>query len=177
MSDIAGWIDDIIKNKVINITINITRKITDVVNTAKNAGTKGTPENATMSGLVEAGQESSNPLVKIASWAAGKIFGIDAEGDYNIPKGEMFIAQESGAELIGEINGKTSVANQQQIMEGISMGVERANAEQNALLRQQNDLLRGILEKETVFRFGASSAFGRVAQQSLDMYANTVGGR
>jgi hypothetical protein len=91
-------------------------------------------------------------------------------------RGDLFIANEAGAEMIGEINGKTSVANQEQIIEGISRGVESANAEQNALLRQQNELLRGILAKENTVKFGANSAFGRVASQSIDMYRNAVGG-
>ena len=99
-----------------------------------------------------------------------------ASGAFDIPQGDLFIANEAGAELIGSINGKTSVANQSQIIEGISSGVERANAEQNTLLRQQNELLREILEKDTSVRFGASVAFGRVARQSLDMYNGMVGG-
>lgn len=94
-----------------------------------------------------------------------------------VNRGDLFIANEQGAELIGSINGKTSVANQEQIIEGISRGVESANAEQNALLRQQNDLLRSILNKETSVKFGASASLGRTVRQSLDLYADAVGGR
>jgi len=99
-----------------------------------------------------------------------------ATGAIGIPSGEVFIANEQGAELVGSINGKTSVANQQQIIEGIASGVERANSEQNTLLRQQNELLRGILEKDASVRIGASAALGRVARQSLDMYGSMIGG-
>ena len=90
--------------------------------------------------------------------------------------GSLFIAGEQGAELVGNINGRTGVANEGQIVEGIRSGVADANAEQNALLRQQNELLRGILAKENTVKFGANSAFGRVASQSIDMYRNAVGG-
>ena len=83
---------------------------------------------------------------------------------------------EAGAELVGSINGKTSVANQDQIIEGIQRGVYEANSEQNALLRRQNELLQGILEKDASVRIGASAALGRVARQSLDMYSGMVGG-
>lgn len=100
----------------------------------------------------------------------------NAEGAYGIPRGDLFIANEEGAELVGSIGGKTSVANQGQIIEGISSGVERANAEQNVLLRQQNELLRGILEKEYAVKLGASPALGRTVQQSLNMYDALVGG-
>lgn len=99
-----------------------------------------------------------------------------ATGMYGANVGDVFIANEQGAELVGSINGKTSVANQQQIIEGIASGVERANSEQNTLLREQNNLLRGILEKDASVRIGASAALGRVARQSLDMYGSMIGG-
>ncbi|MFQ9922111.1 MAG: hypothetical protein ACLRVU_01285 [Beduini sp.] len=37
--------------------------------------------------------------------------------------GEIFVAREAGPELVGKINGKTSVANNSQIIEGIEGGV------------------------------------------------------
>lgn len=91
-------------------------------------------------------------------------------------RGDLFIANEAGAELIGSINGRTSVANQEQIMEGIQRGVESANAEQNELLRQQNNLLARILQKDSTVRIGASAALGRTVSQSLNMYNSVVGG-
>jgi leucyl aminopeptidase (aminopeptidase T) len=99
-----------------------------------------------------------------------------ATGAYGIPAGDVFIANEAGAELVGSINGKTSVANQGQIIEGIQRGVAEANSEQNTLLRQQNELLRGILEKDSSVRLSASAALGRTVQQSLNMYGSMVGG-
>lgn len=99
-----------------------------------------------------------------------------ANGAYGIPNGDLFIANEAGPELVGTIGGKTSVANQGQIIEGISTGVERANEEQNALLREQNNLLRRLLEKDATVRIGASAALGRTVKQSLDMYGGMAGG-
>ena len=101
---------------------------------------------------------------------------LKATGAYGIPAGDVFIANERGAELVGSINGKTSVANQGQIIEGIQRGVAEANSEQNALLRQQNELLRGILDKDSSVRLNASAALGRMVQQSLNMYGSMVGG-
>ena len=63
--------------------------------------------------------------------------------------GELFIAREAGAEMVGTIGRRTAVANNDQIVEGISYGVARANAESDSLLREQNSLLRALLEKET----------------------------
>jgi len=63
--------------------------------------------------------------------------------------GELFYARENGMpEMVGQIGGKTSVANNGQIVEGITQGVANANAQGNALLREQNELLRQILAKD-----------------------------
>ena len=99
----------------------------------------------------------------------------DANGQYDIPNGQLFIANEAGPELIGTMDGHTTVANQEQIIEGIRRGVADGQAEQNALLRRQNEILIGILNKEGTFNFRANSAFGRVAKQSIDLYDNAVG--
>ena len=91
--------------------------------------------------------------------------------------GELFIARENGlTEMIGNFGGRTGVANNEQIIEGIRQGVADGQSEQNALLRRQNELLQGILEKDASVRIGASAALGRVARQSLDMYSGMVGG-
>ena len=71
-----------------------------------------------------------------------------ANGAYDIPTGQMFIAREAGAEMVGSIGRKTAVANNDQIVSGIANGVAEANGEQNTLLREQNTLLRALLEKE-----------------------------
>ena len=95
-----------------------------------------------------------------------------------VTSGDMFIANENGVpEMIGRFGNQTGVANTGQIVAGISKGVSDANAEQNALLREQNALLRAIYEKEGSNGFpGASSALGRVVRQSLNMYDGVTGG-
>ena len=67
---------------------------------------------------------------------------------------QLFLAREAGPELVGTVGGRTAVANNDQIVEGIARGVQDANIQQNALLREQNDLLRAILEKEGTIRIG-----------------------
>nr|DAF76273.1 MAG TPA: Minor tail protein [Caudoviricetes sp.] len=62
--------------------------------------------------------------------------------------GELFIARESGPEMVGRMGNSNAVANNAQIVDGISSGVAAANARQNDLLREQNALLRRLLEKE-----------------------------
>ena len=66
--------------------------------------------------------------------------------------GQLFIANESGPEMVGRIGNRTAVANGDQITDGIACAVMVANAEQNQLLREQNELLRLILSKPGVNR-------------------------
>ena len=63
--------------------------------------------------------------------------------------GQMFVAREAGPELVGTIGNKTAVVNNDQIVASVSQGVYEANSEQNALLREQNNLLRKLLDKDT----------------------------
>lgn len=88
-------------------------------------------------------------------------------GGVNIPQfadggiptaGQLFIAREAGAELVGNVGGRTAVMNNDQIVESVSQGVADANAEQNVLLREQNALLRQILAKDSSSGSGYPSA-------------------
>lgn len=63
--------------------------------------------------------------------------------------GSLFLARESGPELVANVGRKTQVANNDQILSSISAGVEVANESQNMLLKEQNDLLRRLLAKDT----------------------------
>ena len=51
-----------------------------------------------------------------------KKFELKAEGGF-VDEGEMFIAREAGPEMVGTINNKTAVANNDQIVKGITEGV------------------------------------------------------
>lgn len=63
--------------------------------------------------------------------------------------GQVFFANEDGSsEYIGKFGNQTAVANNDQIVQGIAQGVSSAQAEQNRLLREQNELLRAIYNKE-----------------------------
>ena len=140
--------------------------------------TSGT-SNAILNAALNNGNTSNNggsgtSIFKTLTTNAKKILGY-ASGGFPI-QGDLFVANESGAELVGSINGRTSVANQQEIIDGIARGVESANQDQNTLLREQNTLLRQILQKDNSVRLSASAQLGRVTRQSLDMYGSMVGG-
>lgn len=105
---------------------------------------------STWNTVTNVASDIGNGISEAASVVGGWIKGLfKADGAYGIPTGQMFIAREAGAEMVGSIGRKTSVANNDQIVEGIATGVADANFEQNAILREQNSLLRKLLEKDT----------------------------
>ena len=84
----------------------------------------------------------------------------------------MFMAGETGrAEMLGTVGGKTAVAGGQEIT-GIRDAVYSTAQQEMELLRQQNQLLQGILEKE----FGITSEqIGKSARNYAKDYFNRTG--
>lgn len=138
---------------------------------------------------VQAARES---IYALRTWynVAQSVFGGTATSGLRIPTvgpvhlaanggimttGQMFIAREAGPELVGTMGGHTAVANNEQIVAGISNGVASANAEQNALLRRQNELLTQLLNKKITAEAVPSAAWGRQQAQSAEMYARQTG--
>ncbi len=68
-----------------------------------------------------------------------------------VPAGQLFIANEVAPELVGNVGRQTAVMNNDQIVESVSQGVADANAEQNALLREEINILRKILDKDVPY--------------------------
>lgn len=86
-------------------------------------------------------------------------------------RGSLFLAGEgNGAEIVGSMGGHTAVANGDQIVQGIASGVAHANDEQNALLREQNALLRALVEQGGEVVFTPSAAAGRAIKRSIEMF-------
>lgn len=72
-----------------------------------------------------------------------------------IKSASLFYANENGApEFVGRFGNNTGVANTGQMVDAIAGGVRDAQAEQNQLLREQNELLRALLDKETGISVG-----------------------
>lgn len=85
--------------------------------------------------------------------------------------GQTFIARENGIpEMVGTIGRRTAVANNEQIVESVASGVAEANSEQNMLLREQNSILRALLEKDSGVYLD-----GRSLSKSVDKFKNEQG--
>lgn len=82
--------------------------------------------------------------------------------------GQLFIAREAGAEMVGSIGRRTAVANNDQIVEGISAGVSNANADVvNAIFAVATQVIAAINEKDSsVYLDGARVAARVTASQS-----------
>ena len=64
--------------------------------------------------------------------------------------GEMFLARESGPELVGRIGNRTAVANNDQIVSGIASGVSNANAGViNAVMAIGNMITKAVNDKDS----------------------------
>lgn len=70
-----------------------------------------------ISGFLGWGQIGLIPEVHIQRFATGGL----------VETGQLFIAREAGPELVGTMNNRTAVANNDQIVAGITAGVEEAN--------------------------------------------------
>ena len=72
--------------------------------------------------------------------------------------------------LVGANNPSIETAmDSEQIVQNMQEGIERGNAEQNDLLREQNSLIRQLLNKP--LQINPSAALGQVVARSADMYA------
>ena len=82
----------------------------------------------------------------------------------------MVIGGDTGVEIVSGICRKAVVENYDLIVKGVEQGVAEGNSESNALLREQNDLLRAMLQKENTV-----SLDGRTIAKSVEAYQRTRG--
>ena len=102
----------------------------------------------------------------------GSISGVNtyASGGF-VDEGQLFIAREAGAEMVGGIGRRTAVANNDQITDGIAQAVFDALAETGLIeyVRSIDQSARTTAKKE--FTLGKpSSSVGRWVSQSMEAY-------
>ncbi len=102
---------------------------------------------------------ASTGVKKIRSYASGGF----------VDEGQLFIAREAGAEMVGTMGRKTAVVNNDQIVEGISAGVSVAN---DGVISAIYALLNAVEEKDLSVNIGDNEI-----GQSYDRYNRTRGVR
>lgn len=84
-----------------------------------------------LSAIAEVSSAIDGVIAKLSGLSGmGVSLGISGFATGGFPdSGQIFLAREAGAEMVGSIGGHTAVANNDQIVEGISYGVRQAVAE------------------------------------------------
>ena len=118
------------------------------------------------------GRGTSGAKVVVNNYMGSKLTAY-AGGGFPDP-GQLFIANEAGPELVGNLNGRTAVASNQEIT-GISDAVYTTGQTEAELLREQNRLLRQLLAKGNTVTLAPSAAAGRWVSQSQAAYARATG--
>ena len=80
--------------------------------------------------------------------------------------GQLFLAREAGAELVGTIGGRTAVANNDQIVSGIA---EANNGVINAVMAMGQAIVKAINDQETSVQLD-----GKVVSRALYSYNQQV---
>lgn len=121
---------------------------------------------------------------RVVSWAANIIganwSGLSLISTVSLPRladggfvdeGQLFIAREAGAEMVGGIGRRTAVANNDQITDGIAQAVFDALAETGLIeyVRSIDQSARTTAKKEFTLGKPSSSA-GRWVNQSMEAY-------
>lgn len=89
-----------------------------------------------------------------------------ADGGF-VDEGQLFIAREAGAEMVGAMGRRTAVANNDQIVEGISAGVSIAN---DGVISAIYALINAVEEKDMIVNVGDNEI-----GQSYDRYKEKRG--
>ena len=151
----------ILNNRITSITTSISNRFATAANSACNSI-----------------QRIINQLLRIPSNVnvsvnvSGYGTGIQryADGGF-VDEGQLFIARESGAEMVGSMGGRTAVANNDQITDGIAQAVFEALMETGLMdyVKSIDKSSKRTAEKD--FTLGKpSAAAGRWVTQSVDAY-------
>ena len=141
------------------------------VSTVKNYDAPGVKTTPTWHNLPSkpSGMPTSAWESYLANWKKNNPGNFYASGGFP-SVGSLMIAGEAGAELVGSVNGRTGVASNMEIT-GIREAILQTASEEVVLLRQQNQLLQGILEKE--FGFSEDALFRSVRNSANNFTVRT----
>lgn len=136
-----------IKSKTATITLNLKSKVADI---------KGWINKYVIDAL-------NSKLKSTKLFSSFKIPHLATGG--MVDSGQLFVARERGAEMVGAIGGHTAVANNDQIVEGISAGVY--NAVRSAMSGQSNNV--------TIVLEGDAKGLFRAVRKEAKAYTQATG--
>lgn len=117
------------KDKTAYVSKIVTDSVTSLFDNSTAYSTGYSFGQSLASGISQALRNANYPTIKgTMSYSGGQAkMAIDAYANGGMPDvGQLFIAREAGAEMVGSIGGKTAVANNDQIVESVATGVYRA---------------------------------------------------
>lgn len=118
---------------------------------------------APMTGPMSGYRESARPVLGRAAGGA-------------VRSGDLVMANENGNfEMMGRMGHQPVVANNQQIVDGISRGVTNANGNVVTEMRTMVTLMQRLLNKEIVAKAVPSSGWGRNNSKSAEAYSKVTG--
>jgi len=121
-------------------------------------------------------QVTGDMKLKMTSERGNTMYFVEPYATGGFPEtGQLFVASEAGPELIGTVNGKNAVASNGEIT-GIADAVYNTGEEEATLLREQNQLLRQLLAKNTNISLAPNVAAGRWVAQASNAYRKATGG-
>lgn len=121
-------------------------------------------------------QVTGDMKLKMVSERGNSMYFVEPYATGGFPEtGQLFVANETGPELIGTVNGKNAVASNGEIT-GIADAVYSTGEEEATLLREQNQLLRQLLAKNTNISLAPNVAAGRWVAQASNAYRKATGG-
>ena len=135
-TSVSGWIGTI---SAVSQKVNLSKGWSGTVNSALGL--------TNLSATVTVGlqKKSGSSVTFTASSLTGGSVKLAAQGGF-IEQGQLFVAREAGAELVGSIGNRTAVANNDQIVAGIESGVRNAN---DGVIAAIQTLIGVVEEKET----------------------------
>lgn len=138
LKNVYDWLRNL-ATMVITIPINVTTNISgSIANLGSNLANAVNDVFDTIETAIDT-KKAKKATTSVASAGIGALAGLTkrASGGY-VPKGDLFVANEQGAEMVGSVNGQTAVANNQMITQAIAEATYRAMS--RALSENENSV-------------------------------------
>lgn len=87
----------------------------------------------------------------------------------------MFIPAGTAGAILAASGAAPTGVSAEEMQAAVSAGVQSANSDQNTLLREQNSLLKLLVQKEITARLVPSAAVGQAVRQAVNMYNKASG--